>query len=392
MTLSTLAPTIDANGITAPTYADVLAYLQDRFRAIYGADAYLEPDSQDGQLLAVFAKAMSDVNATAIAIYNAFSPATAQGAALSSNVKINGIARKLASYSSVDLRLVGQAGTTITNGTARDENGEKWQLPASVVIPPGGEITVTAICARIGAVAARAGTVAQIATPMRGWQSVVNPADAAVGAPVESDAALRLRQTISTALPSMTVLDGIIGAVANVAGVTRYVAYENDTSDTDKNGIPPHAVSLVVEGGDAQLIAQAIASKKTPGAGTFGQTAVVVKDIYDRPITIQFFRPAAARIGATVNLKALAGYTTQTGQQIRQAVADYVNALPIGGGLSGSVEWGDALTAANGVGGGRTFKLTGLALSGPRGSGAPDVSLLFNEAAACSPDDVTVVI
>ncbi|RQZ89880.1 hypothetical protein DF053_08530 [Burkholderia cepacia] len=392
MTITTLAPTIDENGITAPTYADVLAFLQDQYRSIYGADTYLEPDSQDGQLLGVFAKAISDVNSVAIAIYRSFSPATAQGDALSSNVKINGIARKIASYSSADLVLIGQAGKTITNGAAKDTNGVQWMLPATVTIPSSGTITVTATCATIGDVSARAGTINQIATPVLGWQSVTNPADAAEGAPVESDAALRQRQTVSTALPSLTVLDGIIGAVANVPGVTRYVAYENDTSSTDANGIPSHSISLVVEGGDATAIANAIAAKKTPGAGTFGTTSIVVADIYGRPITISFFRPTGAPIGATVTIKALGGYTTQAGQQIQQAVSDYINGVQIGGGLSGSVEWGDALTAANSVGGGVTFKLSGLTLTGPRGAGTPDVALLFNEAASCTPANVTLVV
>ncbi|MET3627113.1 MULTISPECIES: baseplate J/gp47 family protein [Burkholderia] len=392
MTLTTLAPTIDANGITAPTYADVLAFLQDQYRSIYGADTYLEPDSQDGQLLGVFAKAISDVNSVSIAIYRSFSPATAQGDALSSNVKINGIARKIASYSSADLVLIGQAGKTITNGAAKDTNGVQWLLPATVTIPPSGTITVTATCASIGDVSARAGTINQIATPALGWQSVTNPADAAEGAPVEKDPVLRQRQTVSTALPSLTVLDGIIGAVANVPGVTRYVAYENDTSSTDANGIPSHSISLVVEGGDATAIANAIAAKKTPGAGTFGTTSIVVADIYGRPITISFFRPTGAPIGATVTIKALGGYTTQAGQQIQQAVSDYINGVQIGGGLSGSVEWGDALTAANSVGGGVTFKLSGLTLTGPRGAGMPDVALLFNEAASCTPANVTLVV
>ncbi|UIY58262.1 baseplate J/gp47 family protein [Burkholderia cepacia] len=392
MTLTTLAPTIDANGITAPTYAEAFAFLQDQFRSIYGADTYLEPDSQDGQLLGVFAKAISDVNSVAIAIYRSFSPATAQGDALSSNVKINGIAKKSASYSSADLVLIGQAGKTITNGAAKDTNGVQWMLPATVTIPPSGTITVTATCATIGDVSARAGTINQIATPVLGWQSVTNPADAAEGAPVESDAALRQRQTVSTALPSLTVLDGIVGAVANVPGVTRYVAYENDTSSTDANGIPSHSISLVVEGGDATAIANAIAAKKTPGAGTFGTTSIVVADIYGRPITISFFRPTGAPIEATVTIKALGGYTTQAGQQIQQAVSDYINGVQIGGGLSGSVEWGDALTAANSVGGGVTFKLSGLTLTGPRGAGTPDVALLFNEAASCTPANVTLVV
>ncbi|WP_321789233.1 baseplate J/gp47 family protein [Burkholderia pyrrocinia] len=392
MTISSPVAVIDANGITAPTYAEILDYWQTKYRSIYGQDSYLEPDSQDGQFLGALSAAFNDSNAVAIAVYRSFSPATAQGDALSSNVKINGIARKVASFSSDDLVLVGQAGATIANGAAKDANGVKWMLPAMVTIPPSGTITVTSTCATIGDVSARAGTINQIATPALGWQSVTNPTDAAEGAPVEKDAVLRQRQTVSTALPSLTVLDGIIGAVANVPGVTRYVAYENDTNATDTNGIPPHSISLVVEGGDVTAIANAIAAKKTPGSGTYGTTAIVVTDIYGRPITIRFFRPVAAPITATVTLKALTGYTSQAGQQIQQAVSDYINGVQIGGGLSGSVEWGDALTAANSVGGGVTYKLAGLTLTGPRGAGAPDVALLFNEAASCTPANVTLVV
>ena len=392
MAITTTAPTIDASGITAPTYAEVLEYLQDQYRAIYGPDVYLEADSQDGQLLAVFASAINDANAVAISIYRSFSPATAQDDALSSNVKINGIARKAASFSSADLVIVGQAGRPINNGIAKDANGNKWALPASITIPPEGQLTVTATCQTLGAISAAAGTINQIATPTLGWQTVTNPADAAEGAPIEKDATLRQRQTVSTALPSLTVLDGIIGAVSNIAGVTRLAAYENDTNSTDANGIPAHSISLVVEGGDATAIAKAIAAKKTPGSGTYGTTAITVLDVYGRPITIRFYRPSTANVAVTATVRALTGYTSAIGDAIKQAISDYINAVAIGGGLSGSVEWADAITAANGVGGGTVFKLTALALTGPGGAGAPDVTLAFNQVASCTPAAVTLTV
>ena len=392
MTITTTAPTIDASGISAPTFADVLDYLKTKYRAIYGQDTYLEADSKDGQWLAELASCINDSNSTCIAIYNSFSPGTAQNAALSSNVKINGITRHAASYSTVDLTIVGQAGTTITNGIAKDASGNQWALPASVVIPPSGSIIATATCQIIGAIEAAIGAVNQIGTPTLGWQTVTNATAASAGAPVESDAALRQRQAVSTAIPSLTVMDGTIGAVANISGVTRYAAYENDTSSTDAHGIPSHSISMVVEGGDAMAIAQAIANKKTPGTGTYGMTSEVVTDVYGRPITINFFRPANAPISVAVTIKALAGYTSVNGDAIKQAVSDYINGVAIGGGLSGSVEWGDALTAANSVGGGVTYKMAALSLTGPRGAGSPDVALLFNEAASCSTSAVTLTV
>ncbi|WP_063589446.1 baseplate J/gp47 family protein [Achromobacter ruhlandii] len=392
MTILSTAPVIDATGIRAPSYGEVLQYFKEQYRGIYGADTYLEADSQDGQLLAVFALAIHEANTAAINVYNAFSPATAANAALSSNVKINGLARGVATRSSVDLRIVGQGGVTIVDGVATDADRGRWLLPASVTIPPGGEITVTAQSQALGAVTAAAGSINQIGTPTLGWQSVSNPAAATPGAPVESDAALRVRQAVSVALPSRSVLEGTIGAVASVPGVLRHAAYENDTAAADAHGLPPHSIALVVDGGDAALIAQAIAAKKTPGTGTHGTTTVVVTDIYGIAHRIRFFRPTIVPLAVDVQMRALAGYNTATGQAVQRAVADYINGVAIGAGASASVEWADAISAANGVPGNGTFKITGLTLRGPAGNGVPDVSLAFNEAAAATPDDVKLTV
>ncbi|WP_321950971.1 baseplate J/gp47 family protein [Burkholderia cenocepacia] len=389
-TLTTVAPIIDANGITAPTYADIYAYFQAKYQAIYGTDVYIDPDSQDGQLLAVFAQAIADVNSVCIGVYNSFSPSKAVGAALSSNVKINGIKRESASYSSADLTLVGQAGTTITNGIVKDGNNYQWALPATVTIPPAGTITVTATCTTIGAIAALAGTINQIGTPTRGWQTVTNASDAAAGAPVELDPALRQRQTVSTALPSQTVLEGIVGAVANVSGVTRYRGYENDTNVTDSNGIPSHSIAMVVEGGDVTAIANAIVSKKTSGGGTYGTTSVVVMNRYGIPVTIRLFRPTDAPISVMVAIRALTGYKTAIGAAMQAAIAAYINSVVIGGGAAAAVEWDDCIAAAKGITGSNTFKIVSLVLTGPRGAGSPDVALLFNESASCTADQVQI--
>ncbi|WP_110993124.1 baseplate J/gp47 family protein [Pseudomonas sichuanensis] len=389
---SSTAPIITENGISAPTYAEVLEFVKGQYRSIYGADVYLENDSQDGQFIGVIALAISDANAAVIAAYNSFSPGTGQGAGLSSNVKINGIKRAASSHSQVDVVLVGQAGTPITNGVVEDQAGNKWALPPSVLIPPEGEITVTATCSVTGAITASADQVNKISTPTRGWQSVNNIVSASPGAPVETDAALRKRQKTSTALPSRTVLEGTIGAVANVAGVTRYAAVDNDTKITDSNGVPGNHLALIVEGGDSTAIAQAVASKKGPGGGTFGTTSVTVINVYGMPITINFFRPTYQAMTVAVALKALPGYTSTIGDEVQQAVSDYINQVEIGGGPSDSVEWADALTAANSVPGSNTFKLTSLVITGPGGAGTPDVPLAFNEAATCTPADVALTV
>ncbi|CAJ0701534.1 hypothetical protein LMG19089_02863 [Ralstonia edaphis] len=381
MTITSVAPVIDASGIRAPAFSDVLQYVIAKYQGIYGSDVYLGSDSQDYQfLVAGIAMPINDLNASILAAYSNFSPATAQNAGLSSVVKINGLKRNTPTNSTVDQVIVGVAGTVIINGVTQDSNSNKWSLPASVTIPPSGTITVTATCQTAGAIQAGIGTVNQIATPTLGWQSVTNLTAAAAGAPVETDSQLKARQAVSTALPSRTVLEGTVGAVWAIPGVTRVTPYENDTSTTDTNGIPGNKIYLVVDGGDATAIAQAIAGKKTPGTGTYGTTTVSVTDAYGIAHPISFYRPTYDAITCAITLKALAGYTTSIGAAIQGAVAAYVNAVAIGGAPGGTVEWDSALSAAKAVSGSNTFRITSFTLSGPGGAGTPDVPLAFNHA------------
>lgn len=389
--MTSTAPTIDASGITAPDYATILEWLQGQYRAIFGADVYLGNDSQDGQFLGIVAAAINDSNMAVIEAWNSAGPATAQGEALSSRVKINGISRAVATRSQVTVTLVGQAGTTINDGAVADVNGNRWDLPTPVVIPPSGSINVTATARELGAITAPAGTVTTISTPTRGWQSVTNAAPASAGAPVETDEQLRARQAQSVALPSLTVLGGILGAVQAVTGVTRAAIYENDTDSTDSNGLPPHSIAVVAKGGDASQIAAAIMNKKTPGTYTHGSTMVVVSDTIGIPHTIRYFQPTDAPIAVEVRLRALSGYTAAVAASIQAAVAAHINALAIGQDVNLARLYLPA--QLNGAGQSSTFEvLTVKAALKPAAPAAADVVVAFNALASCAAADVSVVV
>lgn len=391
MTLS-LAAQVTSTGIVAPDYADVLQQLKIAFWSIYGSDANLDDDSQDGQLLAVFASAINDCNLTAVAVYNQFSPSTAQGVGLSSIVKTNGLARKAPSQSTVVVTIEGVAGTTITNGVVGDAFGNRWDLPASVTIPVSGTIDVTATAEDEGDIAASTSTVETILTPTLGWQSVTNADTAAQGQPVETDAELRLRQSGSTSLPAQSVLDGIFAAVANLGGVGRTLVYENDTDSTDANGIPSHSISVIAEGGDATEIAEAIAAKKPPGTGTYGSVSTVVIDDMGVPNTIEYYPLSSVEITVEITIKALVGYSSAIGEELVETVAAFVSALGIG-----TDSYLSRLTGAAGLGGignGATYYVTLVRQSRtPAGVTAANVAIAFNEAATCDPDvDVTLIV
>lgn len=388
-----LSATVTAEGISAPDYQTILDTLTSYFQQIYGSDAYLEPDSKDGQMVALVALAVHDANNTAIAVYNCFSPATGYGAALTSNVKINGIARKGATNSTVDLLLTGTAGTTITNGTVKDTNNVIWRLPASVVIGVDGAVTVTAICSNSGAVAALAGTITTINTPTRGWTSVTNPAAATVGAPAETDAELRIRQGQSVAIPSITPFEGVDGAIANIAGVTRHKLYENDTGKTDGNGLPPHSISAIVDGGDVTEIARTIRGNKGQGVRTWGKTSVTVPDRYGNPHIISFSRPTDVPVYVKITLKVFAGYTSQIGVQIQQAVADYINRLMIGDQVLLSRIYSPANLGVVSGGNARYYDIQELLIGkSPEAVAAANINIAYDESASCKPENIIITV
>lgn len=388
---------IDSTGYHYSDYPSFLAYIQQQYQTIYGSDVYLGADSQDGQFLAILAKAFFDTAALGASVFNSFSPSTAQGVGLSRVVKINGLKRGVPTNSQVDVTITGQAGTIILNGIIEDTLSQKWDLPASVTIPGGGTITVTATAELLGDITADSGTVNKIFTPTLGWQSVTNTLAATPGAPIETDAALRARQSRSTADPSLTVFDGTIGGVSNLTGVTKVQGYENDTDDTDSNMLPPHSVCLVVLGGDDMDIANEIALHKTPGTNAYadpsdpGYVAETVYDSHGMPLLIRFLRPTSATIGVQITGGATPAYSTDFIPLIQQAVADQINS----GNIGATVLYTKLFQPAylNGAPAGQTYTIASLEIN-KNGGGfiAGDKTLNFNENAVCNPSDVSVSI
>lgn len=388
-----LSATVTAEGISAPDYQTVLDTITGYFQQIYGSDAYLDPDSKDGQMVALVALAIHDANNTAISVYRSFSPSTALDDALTSNVKINGIARRAATNSTVDVLIEGEAGTLITNGSVKDANGIIWNLPAQVAIGIDGTVIATASCSVAGAVAAPAGSVNKINTPTRGWVSATNPQAATVGVAAETDAELRVRQSQSVALASLSPFDAVDGAIANVEGVTRHKLFENDTEVTDVNGLPAHSISAVVEGGDATVIANTIRSVKGQGVSTFGMTAVVVTDRYGNPYTIRFSRPVDVPVFVSITLRALTGYTSDVGDEMKAAVASYINSLAIGDSVLLSRVYSPANLGVVSGGNARYYDIMELLIGRSADSvAAANLTVLYDEAVSCSVENIEITV
>lgn len=382
---------IDGTGFHYPDYPTILQFYQNAYRSIYGADVYLEADSQDGEWLAIQAQSVYDACVVFSGVYNSFSPSFAQSDGLSRNVAINGIQRYIPTYSTVDLNIVGTAGTVLNSAKAQDNNGVKWSIPDGSTIGVGGTLTVTATCDTIGAISAGIGSVVTIATPTRGWLTVTNPSEASEGNPVESDAELRIRQARSTMLPAQSVLNAIESAIAAVDGVSDFRVYENDTGSVDADGIPANSIAAVVDGGTVQDIVDAIGNTKPPGSGTDGTTSGTFTDQRGNAKTINFYRPTPADISVDIDITALTGYNSGYENLIKSAVADAINALLIGNDVLISRLYAPATLA--GLPEGLTFNLTALEIQKNAGAmGVVDLTIDFDEVAECVVGDISITV
>jgi uncharacterized phage protein gp47/JayE len=387
--LPTLAATVSSTGISAPSYSDVYQSLIATFQAIYGADIYISADSQDGQWLAALAQAINDSNQAAVAVFNSFSPVFAQGAGLSSLVKINGLQRLISTHSQAVGNVVGVVGTVITSGVVQDSNGQLWDIPATITIPAGGSIAITVLAENPGSISAGIGVINKIATPQLGWQSFTNTSAATAGSPVESDATLKARQTVSVAYPAQAILDGIAAAIANVPGVTRYQVYENATGAADANGAPGHCIYPVVEGGDITAIAQAIANRKTPGGQTYGTTSVALTRPLGLQAAINFYVLAYIPVYFSLTIKSLPGYVATTGNSIIAALVAFANGLEIGDDVY--ISQAQAIASMGALGLGDTFYITAFTLgTAPAPVGVVNIPIAFNYSAQCATANVVL--
>lgn len=375
------APFIDAAGLHTPTYQDIEDYYVLNAGIIFGQDIYLGNDSQDFQMIAAFAKIAYETMQMGVLAYNQRSPQTATGAGFDTVFALNGGKRKGATASICSVTLTGVPYTVITNGIIADPSGNQWDLPPSVVLDNAGHATVTAVCEVLGSITAAIGDLTRIVTPTNGWNSVTNAAAATIGQPIEQDSAAKARQVQSVAVPSQSLVDGIRGSLLAIENVITAQVYENDEGiyKTEINGavnnivqpggtgFPEHSLTCVVKGGDPVIVANVINVKKTPGGYTNGDQTQIVYSADGTPNTIRFYNAISTDIYISLSIVALPSYSSDIGNQIRQALLTFVNSLGCGQKVYNS-ELVQVVLSVNTIVGKPFFKLTALTAGFTSGS------------------------
>lgn len=364
--MSYFQPYLDGTGVHLPDYSDRIEALVNDYHRIFDTSTdsvYLGEDTQDYQLLSLFARALDDLSGVIADVYNSMNPNWATGAALDRLLPLTGLKRMSASYSTVALKLTGNPGTTLNDLTVRDNDlGYSWRVQGSVTFPDAQDatetsVTATAVCTEAGAVSVGIGTCVIMETPDVDWYSVTNEALPVPGRNVETDAEVRARRLASVALPGVSMASGIRAALVELEQVRMARIEENNDDQTDaETGIPGHSISAVVQlekgytldEDVTNAVAGAIYLKKAPGIGTHGVQSGVYTDERLNQHTVYFEQAEDITVGIEMVLHPLTGYNASTGDAVRQAVVDYVDSLDIGESLIPSMLYNVAFGVLNG--------------------------------------------
>jgi hypothetical protein len=276
--------TIDSTGLTIATIDEILAEIENGAVSFPGYSAIfpganLQPNSPDANLINIFAQVAVDLEEFLQMIYDSFDPDQAIGPSLDKDCAINGVIRNAGTYTQQNVQITTTAAVTLqgldlypTNPfTVQDAQGNQYQLITTTAISGAGVQTLLFEAATIGAIQSTVSTITSIVTVVAGVSAVTNPAGpTVVGVPEETDAQLRIRRSNSVAVGSTGYVDGLLGAILAVSGVTGAVVLENDGSSVDSRGIPGHSIWVIVAGGGPNFpvdMAEAIYSKKAAGCG-----------------------------------------------------------------------------------------------------------------------------
>ena len=326
---------------------DILDSVKNKMQEVEDPETHnkLQVDFEENDPFIQFINLVCDELATIWELLNAaydqFDPLKATGPMLSALVQLNGITRKQGSPSKVYVRFYGTQNTVVPIGT-RVTNNEKnliWKVVNQDPKSEANDIAARTInisdngtayyalilCETIenGGFQAAADTIQVLIDEVIGVSSVVNPSAAIPGTANETDIALRRRREKSTETPSQGIAESIYAGLIGLQKVEYCKVFTNRTLDTDKRGLPPKSIAVVVKVQDGsendedlkELIANTIFVRSSLGEDYYGNQVKNYTDSFGQTTPVRFIYPEKVPIYVNVAVTNLEGTQKTYSQQ-----------------------------------------------------------------------------
>ena len=312
-------PVVTPSGVQPLSLSDYVERLQTRFRAGLGNDLNLDPETPQGQIIAIMALALAELDEAVVDLSNATSVSHASGRQLDDLGTILGLARTGATRSTVTVVLTaGSSGAQVPAGLrVRTANGDVFVSTVPATIPADGEVSVVFEAEDTGPIHASPNSLTILITRVGGLLSATNPTVSDDGRDGESDFDYRTRLSLSTAIKGDTTHDALRAALINGAGVDKVVIEENNTSSAKNRqglSIGRNAIMCIVLGGQDSDIARVILDTKSPGTGMSGSTSIN---------GAKFERVEETSIVVNLAIRVRDTFPADGASRIRQALLDY---------------------------------------------------------------------
>lgn len=366
----------------------------------------LDPSTPDGLKIAHDAEIFSALDEVLQQAYNSKDPNKASGYDLDVICALTGTVRSEGTASTITgFVLTGTPGTQVPAGTRFESSvtGYRFILDQTWTLDSSGTATVDITCTTVGEIEADANTITTIVDTVAGLVSVNNPTPATPGTSAESDGSLRLKRATAVGRPGNNQIDSMLGELYAVDGTRRVKVYENDTNTTDSNGLPPHSIAPIIDGGTDADVAMAIYTKKNPGVALYQAGTPVSVDVTsptypDNVKTIKFSRPEYVDMVIAVTIKNDGSLPSNTQDLIRDAFIEFASGglVPAefgfkvdGFDIGETVPYSTLYTPINKVIGqyGNSYVQT-LTVNG----GTTNVTIAFNELSRWTSSNITVTL
>ena len=391
---------IDTTGVIIPDAATLQAEVEGEYKAVFGQDLIVTPNTPQGVLITAEVSARSGVLQNNAAVANQINPNLAGGVFLDAIWALTGGARLPATYSIIPgVSLLGLPGTVIPAGSqASLSDGTLFASVSTVTLDAFGNGSVDFQAVEAGPIAANPGALNQIVTAVLGWDTVTNATAATVGRSLESDLASRLRRKNTLSLQNVALPEAITSglyATKNVRSLTFRENYTKLDATIDGIFLLANSVWACVDGGLDADIAQTLLNHKSLGAGWNGATVVNVTDPASGQVyPVKFDRPTAVPIKTRVTVRNLSSLVdVQTA--VIDAIVSYAAGLQEGepGFVVGaSVSSFELAGAVNRAAPGVYVQNCEISLVTPTSWVVGQISIALNQIATIIPGNIEVII
>lgn len=296
-------------------------------------------------------------------VYAARTREGASGASLDDVNAITGSTRDEATRSTVIQTLNLDPAVVVPAGSVVSMVGSpsirfRTRLEVDSTAGGGGPYTVQMEAEETGPIAAPAGSLTVIESPVAGWTSTTNAADATLGAARELDAAYRARGESELATAGTAPLDAIRADLLEVDGVVSVSVFQNVTEAIDVNGLPPHSVEAIVYDGTSdgsvvtdEVIAEALFAAVGGGIATHGTTTVNVTDDTGEVHAVSFSRPTErlVYVSATLSVAPVRGWAASSQAEAEAALVSFGRAAFLVGDDVVRFRWLSSLFGSRGL-------------------------------------------